>query len=82
MTDDELAQGKSVSFNACVLIGVLVFGGTDDETLVKYYKDAIAFLPERNQHAWATVGAAPLTRKCLNSDKVRHDSEDNPLHSV
>ena len=54
MTDDRLARGKCVSFNACV-IGVLVFGGTNDDTGVKHYKEAfaIAFSPERNRHAWA-----------------------------
>ena len=43
------------------MIGVLVFGGANDETGVKDYKDsfAIAFSPERNRHAWAIVGAAP-----------------------
>ena len=81
MIDDRLARGKSVSFNATV-IGELVFGGTDDETGVKYCKDsfAIAFSPSRNRQARATVGAAPLTRKCLTSEKVRHDCEDDPLN--
>ena len=66
MTDSRLARGKSVSFYATV-IGVLVFGATNDETGVKYYKVSfarIAFLPERNRHTWATVGATALTMKC------------------
>ena len=66
------------------MIGVLVFRGTDDVTRVRHYKDAfaVAFSPERNRHAWAVVGAAPLTRSCLSFDKVRHDCEDDPLNSV
>ena len=83
MTDDRLARGKSVCFNSWV-IGVLVFGGIDDITGVRHYKDAfaVAFSPERNRHAWAVVGAAPLTRSCLSSDKARHDCEDDQLNSV
>ena len=66
------------------MIGILVFGGTNDVIGVKHCKDsfAIAFSPERNRHAWAVVGVAPLTRSCLSSDKVGHDCEDDPLNRV
>ena len=35
MTDNELARGKSVSFNSTV-IRVIVFGRTNDETYMGY----------------------------------------------
>ena len=38
----------------------------------------MAFSPEKNRAAWAFVGASPLTRKCLQSDKVIHNSESDP----
>ena len=66
------------------MIGTLVFGGKDTVTGVNDYKDAYAsaFSPERNLSAWAAVGAAPLTRKCLSSDKVIQDRDDDPLSDV
>ena len=83
LTDDRLAEGKSVSFNA-IVIGTLVFGGKDTVTGVNDYKDAYAsaFSPERNLSAWAAVGAAPLTRKCLTSDKVIQNRDDDPLSEI
>ena len=33
----------------------------------------LAFLVKKNLHAWRAVGACPLTRACLDSDKVRHE---------
>ena len=79
VVDERLAQGKTVSFKPDV-VGLLVFGGTDLLTKSSNYYDAytIAFSPEKNLAAWAAVGAAPLTRECLESDKVTHNSESNP----
>ena len=61
-------------------IGDLVFGVRGDRT--GKYKAAytLAFSPERNRAAWAAVGAAPLTRKCLESDNVQHTTDDDPEH--
>ena len=84
MTDGRLADGKSVSFNA-IVIGTLVFGGKDDVTGLNDYKYAyaIAFSPKRNQSAWAAVlEAVTLTRKCLTSDKVVQDCDDDPLSEI
>ena len=35
---------------------------------------------QRNRAIWAAVGAAPLTRKCLESNKVRHTTDGDPQH--
>ena len=59
-------------------MGLLVFGDTDPITKSsKYYNGAyaIAFSPEKDIDAWAAVGAAPLRRMCLESDKVTHNNE-------
>ena len=61
-------------------IGDLVFGVRGDITGKYKAAYALAFSPERNQAAWAAVGAAPLTRKCLESDKVRHTTDTDPQH--
>ena len=80
LVDERLAKGgKSVSFRPDV-VGLLVFGGVDPVTKYSKFYDAyaIAFSPEKNRAAWAFVGAAPLTRKCLESDKVIHNSQSDP----
>ena len=79
LVDEKLAQGKIVSLKPDV-VGLLVFGGMDPLTKSSNYYDAyaIAFSPEKNLAAWAVVGAAPLTRKCLESDKITHNSESDP----
>jgi len=81
LTDDRLARGLNVSFKPSI-VGVLVFGGIDHDTEISDYEDAyaIAFSAEKNAIAWAAVGAAPLTRKCLASKEVRHNTKDAPMH--
>ena len=51
---------------------------------MNWYEDAFAaaFSTELNKIAWDKVGAAPLTRKCLESGKVQHTSESDPNHVV
>ena len=68
------------------LIGLLIFGGTDPITKRGGYRNAFqeAFSKEKCLEAWAKVGAAPLTMKCMESDKFRHElteynDDDNPL---
>ena len=76
-------NGKSTSASI-VLIGMFVFGGIDPEMGNKY-KDAFqaGFSKERNLSAWRKVGAAPLTRACLQDEQVRHDvcenDEEDPM---
>ena len=60
----------SVKVPQCKLC-LLVFGGEDPDTkLILPSAFEIGF--ERNEclSAWAKIGAAPLTRKCLNDPKV------------
>ena len=77
LTNDRLAEGLSVSFNQSI-IGLLVFGSGSN------YVDAFAeaFSHERNKAAWEAVGAVPLTMKCVESEMVRQDSINDPLHEV
>ncbi|TAH02125.1 MAG: hypothetical protein EAZ17_03930 [Sphingobacteriales bacterium] len=52
---------------------LLVFGGVvnDDLSLIPCFDRS--FGHESNRRAWESVGACPLTRKCLDSKKVRHE---------
>ena len=82
-----LAANKSTSIKSS-LIGLLVFGGEDPETKQGSFKNAFAqsFSKEKCLQAWAKVGAAPVTRACLKSTKVRHelgaDEEDDPMAAI
>ena len=70
------------------LIGLLVFGGVDPETNIECCSNAFedAFNKKKCLDAWKKVGAAPLTRACLDSKKVRHelgeDESEDPLALV
>jgi len=81
LTDNRLARDLSVLFRLS-LIGLLVFGGKDHETDIANYEDAysLVFSPENNRAAWAAVGAAPLTRSCLRSREVIHNTAADPMH--
>ena len=74
-----VGNGKTVSFKPD-LVGLLVFGGVDPVTNYSKFYDvyAMAFSTENNRAAWAFVVVAPLTRHCLQSDKVIHSSESDP----
>mmetsp|Transcript_13382 Transcript_13382/g.31511 ORF Transcript_13382/g.31511 Transcript_13382/m.31511 type:complete len:575 (+) Transcript_13382:842-2566(+) len=82
ITDDRLELNKNASYTPR-LIGLLVFGGEDPVTKIGGYKDAFAvgFSKDRNLAAWASVGAAPLTRRCLESEMVAH-TEGDPMYIV
>ena len=57
-----------------------MFGGVDPETnvIVKSAFDQ-GFSREGCKHAWEKVGAAPLTRACLNNKKVRKSFGDGSV---
>ena len=59
------------------LVGLLVYGGVDPLSGVEL-ENAFekAFGIEANEDAWKKIGAAPLTRACLDDAKVRHDGTD------
>ena len=82
ITDDRLAMNKNATYTPR-LIGLLVFGGKDPVTKICGYKDAFAigFSKECNLSAWASVGAAPLTRRCLKNEMIAH-TEGDPMHTV
>ena len=83
---NELGMNTTVSIT---LIGLLIFEGTDPITKMGGYRNAFqeAFSKEKCLEAWSKVGNAPLTIKCLESDKVRHEltednDDDKPLAEV
>ena len=57
---------------------MVVFGGTDPETELELPVSAfhIRFSEKACKHAWEKVGAAPLTRACLNDKRVRRSIGD------
>jgi hypothetical protein len=57
----------------------LVFGGTDKDTGLELESAfEIGFSKKNCLASWEKVGAAPLTRKCLNDPQVRKSlDEDN-----
>ena len=71
--------GKSLSLSPW-MVGLVVFGGLDSETgyEIKQNDSAfeVAFSVEACKKAWAEVGAAPLTRRCLTDSKVRRELGD------
>ena len=83
LTSDRLTQEKTISFNL-TQVGLPVFIGEDNVTRISMYKDAyaLAFSKEHSVGAWALVGTVPVTRKCLQSDKVLHNSEGDPLRQL
>ena len=67
------------------LVGFIVFGGLDPETneLLEESAFEVGFSRMQCRKAWEKIGAAPLTRACLNDPKVRRelgDSQDNTNH--
>ena len=65
---------QSVSFPPWIC-GLVVFGGIDEVTGCEVKRNAFetAFTKQKCLDAWEKVGAAPLTRACLKSKKVRHE---------
>jgi len=62
----------------------VVFGGCDPETgLIVASAFEKGFFNSQNIRAWEKVGAVPLSRKCLQSPKVRRsfgDGDDDQRH--
>ena len=71
IVDVRLAAKESVSLQPW-LVGMIVFGGTDFVTGYELTDCAFTrgFSKIACLNAWAKVGAAPLTRKCLSDPKV------------
>ena len=82
---DRESMGMSTSANSSCF-GLFVFGGTDPLSQC-VYENAFetSFSKENCLKSWKAVGAAPLTRACLQNKKVRHDfakcDEEDPLAS-
>ena len=71
---NKLHDGDEVSVSLPpYMVGLMVFGGTDPATGFEVEKGAFeaGFSPTACKNAWAKVGAAPLTRKCLDDPQVR-----------
>ena len=77
--DERIKQKKSTSLPTWQ-VGLIVFGGVDPETnvIVKSAFDQ-GFSREGCKHAWEKVGAAPLTRACLNNKKVQKSLGDGSV---
>ena len=62
------------------MVGLCIFGGTDTDTdlVIPQSESAFenAFSEEKCLAAWAKIGAAPITRKCLSNLKVRRQLGD------
>lgn len=71
VVEQRVENNESVSLQPW-LVGLFVFGGTDPVTGCELEKSAFqeGFSREECKRAWEKVGAAPLTRKCLEDDKV------------
>ena len=71
IVDARIAAKKSVLLQPW-LVGMIVFGGTDEETGFEITKCAFSagFSKEACLSAWEKVGAAPCTLKCLSDPKV------------
>ena len=69
------------------LVGLIVFGGTDEETGFGITKCTFlaGFSKEACLSVWEKVGAAPCTRKCLSDPKVSKslgDRDDEYYNSI
>ncbi len=74
--DKSIAANKTRSLSQWI-IGLVVFGGEDPKTgLIVESAFTKGFSKINNIKAWDTVGAVPLSRKCLQSQKVRRSIGD------
>ena len=71
IVDARIAAKKSFLLQPW-LVGLIVFGGTDEETRFEITKCAFlaGISKEACLSAWEKVGAAPCMRKCLSDPKV------------
>ena len=83
LTENRLQCNAKISLSP-VLISFFVFRGKDKMTGTCNYDDAFAytFSGWRNKAVWAAVGAAPLSRKCLESQNVWHTTEEAPQYKA
>ncbi len=69
--DEHIAADKPRTLSPW-MVGLVVFGGEDPETgLIVGLAFQRGFSHEQNIKAWEKVGAVPLSRRCLQSPKVR-----------
>ena len=74
--DERIKQKKSTALHPWQ-VGLIVFGGVDPETnIVLESAFEEGFSRDGCRRAWELVGAAPLTRSCLNNKKVRKSIGD------
>jgi len=86
LVDARIKAKKSVSLQPW-LVGLVVFGGTDEETGYEIAQCAFSagFSPDACKRAWEKVGAAPCTRACLSDPKVSKtlgDGEDEYYNAI
>ena len=72
LVDARIKAKKSVSLQPW-LVGLVVFGGTDEETGYEIAQCAFSagFSPDACKRAWEKVGAAPCTRACSLGSPMR-----------
>jgi hypothetical protein len=76
LVDESVKQGKSVAVPQYKHV-LLVFGGEDPDTKLELPSAfEVGFSHEACKASWTKVGAAPLTRACLNDPKVRKSIGD------
>ncbi len=75
--DERIAANKPRTLLPWI-VGLIVFGGEDPETgLIVGSAFLKGFSKDKNIKAWEKVGAVPLSRKCLQSPKVRRSIGDD-----
>ena len=63
--------------------GLLVFGGVDKDTGLELESAFdLGFCQENCLASWEKVGAAPLTRKCLNDPQVRKSLDEDKDYTL
>jgi hypothetical protein len=76
LIDERIRKEKPTSLSPWI-VGLVVFGGCDPETeLIVRSAFQEGFNHAQNIRAWEKVGAVPLSRKCLESKKVRRSIGD------
>jgi hypothetical protein len=77
VVQERINQGKSTSLPPWI-VGLVVFGGVDPETMKNVERNAFeeGFNKASCLDAWAKVGAAPVTRACMEDKLVRRELGD------
>ena len=84
IVQNRIEKGKSTSLSPWI-VGLVVFGGVDPVTKINVERNAFeeGFNKDACLDAWAKIGAAPCTRKCLEDKQVRRtigDADDEKNH--